>query len=339
MPRVLMIIAGASDPKGESSATTAGGYWASEVADACRRFSEAGWQISICSVERQGGAPDPISLDPRFHYSHADREFAAATARAFGKNPEDVELTIDQMSDVMPARRIYRRLVEKGVAPDNALQVVELTAQAAWRSRVTLAEVLKADNAASDTLDRAEVDEIAAEVRRDAQDHASRVAEEIRCNSLIAAATSLSDVSNDVLARIDAVVVCGGRGAMNLLRSNAEVGRIITQAHRLRKVLCFLSHGAAALLSTGEGMHGAWLFDGIKATAASDDESSQLHRLAPADTEWKLESDLKNRGAVFLESQPWSAHVVVDRNVITGQNYLSTGAALASVLQEVRRAA
>ncbi|MET0317110.1 MAG: type 1 glutamine amidotransferase domain-containing protein, partial [Rhodococcus fascians] len=39
---------------------------------------------------------------------------------------------------------------------------------------------------------------------------------------------------------------------------------------------------------------------------------------------WLLESRLKELGARFENSDPWSPHVVVDRTLYTGQNPAST---------------
>jgi putative intracellular protease/amidase len=51
---------------------------------------------------------------------------------------------------------------------------------------------------------------------------------------------------------------------------------------------------------------------------------------------WYVESALKNRGAIFDDGDAaWVSHVVVDRNLITGQNPGSTDAAASAVLKRL----
>ena len=74
------------------------------------------------------------------------------------------------------------------------------------------------------------------------------------------------------------------------------------------------------LLSAPERADGLWLFDGYRMTSFTDEEEEQTEaeRLGLA---WRLDVALKNAGAVFDDGpSAWISHVVVDRNLITGQN-------------------
>jgi putative intracellular protease/amidase len=52
---------------------------------------------------------------------------------------------------------------------------------------------------------------------------------------------------------------------------------------------------------------------------------------------WYLEAALKNRGAIFDDGDAaWVSHVVVDRNLITGQNPGSAEAAAGALLKRLR---
>jgi putative intracellular protease/amidase len=73
-------------------------------------------------------------------------------------------------------------------------------------------------------------------------------------------------------------------------------------------------------------------------TCFTDDEELQteLGRLGPA---WLLDTALRNAGAVFDDGpSPWASHVVVDRNLITGQNPGSTEATARAFVQMLTRA-
>ena len=52
---------------------------------------------------------------------------------------------------------------------------------------------------------------------------------------------------------------------------------------------------------------------------------------------WLLDMALKNAGAVFDDGpSAWGSHVVVDRNLITGQNPGSTEATADAVIRKLR---
>jgi putative intracellular protease/amidase len=67
---------------------------------------------------------------------------------------------------------------------------------------------------------------------------------------------------------------------------------------------------------------------------AFTDEEERLAGLAPL-APWLLESRLRERGAVFQAGPPWQSHVVVDGNLITGQNPASSQAATDRTLDEL----
>jgi putative intracellular protease/amidase len=74
-------------------------------------------------------------------------------------------------------------------------------------------------------------------------------------------------------------------------------------------------------------------------TAFTDEEENQtdVGRLGMA---WRLDVALKNAGAVFDDGpSAWSAHVVVDRDVVTGQNPASAEATARAVVKRLRASA
>jgi putative intracellular protease/amidase len=77
------------------------------------------------------------------------------------------------------------------------------------------------------------------------------------------------------------------------------------------------------------------MFDGYRMTAFTDEEEDQS-KPGKVGMPWYVESALKNRGAVFDDGDAaWVSHVVVDRNLITGQNPGSTDAAASAVLKRL----
>jgi putative intracellular protease/amidase len=90
------------------------------------------------------------------------------------------------------------------------------------------------------------------------------------------------------------------------------------------------------LLSAPERPGGQWLFDGYRLTSFTDEEEDQTEAglLGMA---WLVDVALKNAGAVFDDGPAaWISHVVVDRNLITGQNPGSTEAVADAVIKKLR---
>jgi putative intracellular protease/amidase len=89
------------------------------------------------------------------------------------------------------------------------------------------------------------------------------------------------------------------------------------------------------LLSAGETPGGRWVFDGYKLTSFTDEEEDQT-LLGQKGIPWYVETALKNAGAVFDHAAlPWTSHVVVDRNLITSQNPMSSDAAADAILRRI----
>jgi putative intracellular protease/amidase len=104
--------------------------------------------------------------------------------------------------------------------------------------------------------------------------------------------------------------------------------------HGAGKIIAALCHGPAALLSA-PGVDGAWMFDGYRMTAFTDEEEDQT-KAGKIGMPWYVEAALKNRGAIFDDGDAaWVSHVVVDRNLITGQNPGSAEAAAGALLKRL----
>lgn len=158
-------------------------------------------------------------------------------------------------------------------------------------------------------------------------------AEEIR--SALAAIAGLSDplrLEDVDLSTYDAVFYPGGHGPMEDLSRDAASGALISQALNADLPLALVCHGLAALLAaTGED--GAAAAAGRRVAAFTDAEEIQagLADRAP----WLLESTLRERGIVVEAADPWSDHVVVDGNLVTGQNPQSSGSVARTLLERL----
>ena len=142
-------------------------------------------------------------------------------------------------------------------------------------------------------------------------------------------------VAKRELAGFDAVFAPGGHGPMVDLADNPDVGRLLLALHRKHAPIAALCHGPAMLLSAPERAGGQWLFDGYRLTSFTDEEEDQTEA-GLLGLAWLVDVALKNAGAVFDDGPAaWISHVVVDRNLITGQNPGSTEATADAVIKKL----
>jgi putative intracellular protease/amidase len=116
----------------------------------------------------------------------------------------------------------------------------------------------------------------------------------------------------------DAIFVPGGHGPMEDLAVNESVGRLlVTFLDDPTKVVGSVCHGPASFLAATRA-NGSWAFEGRHITAFTDDEELQAGFAAKAP--WLLETRLRELGAKVDAGPAWGSHVIVDGNLVTGQN-------------------
>lgn len=145
----------------------------------------------------------------------------------------------------------------------------------------------------------------------------------------------LADVS---AGDYDAVYLPGGHGPMVDLAYDSDLGRLLVDADGRGQVVAALCHGPAGLLSAA-GPDGSSLFAGRRMTVFTDSEERNggLGDGVP----YFVEAVLRERGATIEPGPDFSSTVVVDGNLVTGQNPQSsvqTAERVLSVLQARPRA-
>jgi putative intracellular protease/amidase len=146
---------------------------------------------------------------------------------------------------------------------------------------------------------------------------------------VLAAAVPLSSIDP---ADYDVVFIPGGHGPMEDLSTDPDIARILeAMLDDPSKVVASLCHGPASFVTATR--NGKWLFDGRTLTAFLDEEEAQAGFAARAP--WLLEARLRQQGAKFVAAPSWQSHVVVDGNLVTGQNPASAAAAARAVLDQV----
>ena len=314
------------------------GYFAEEALKPYDRFVAAGVDLTVATPDGQPPEPDPYGLEPMFHYPDEDEDFLLSVIRSFMKDVDDIRVTLQHLTelDMIAARRVYEAIKAKGVGAFEARKTIERAARASWSQNKNFVELLAADEAMPHTLSVSELRTCADAVQADASVAAQETADRLAAIPGFLRPVGLAQLSDAQILEFDGVFIPGGHGPMVDMASDPGVGRVLKLLQRQRKVIAALCHGPAALLSAGDRPDGLWLFDGYKLTAFNDEEEDQT-RVGQKGLPWYLEAALKNAGAVFDDApSPWCSHIVVDRNLVTGQNPMSADALADAVLKRLQ---
>ncbi|KAL0070816.1 hypothetical protein AAF712_002037 [Marasmius tenuissimus] len=150
--------------------------------------------------------------------------------------------------------------------------------------------------------------------------------------SKLANAKKLSEVNAD---NYDAVFYPGGHGPAIDLPFDATNHKLASEFFQAGKITAAVCHGPAALVGA-TGKDGKSVFNNKKATGFSNKEEELLGTVKAVP--FLLEDKIKENGGLFeMNNEPWGENVVVDGNLITGQNPnsgLGVGKAILAALQK-----
>lgn len=188
------------------------------------------------------------------------------------------------------------------------------------------------------TVDRTSVDK--AYFGNDAaslQSHADLLAQLKLTSATQSPALSLARVEQIGYGEFDAVYIPGGHAPMQDLLASPALGRLLTDFHQQGKPTALVCHGPIALLSTLPGnaafvqrmerdnrapAPADWIYAGYQVTVISNDEEEQAKAaLNGGRMKFYPQTALQQAGVQYRSNaQPWQSNVVVDRELITGQN-------------------
>lgn len=337
MAKILMLVSSAKVMRLADGTPHVTGYFVEEAIKPYDRFIAAGAEVVVTTADGQTPHPDPYGLEHYFHYPDEDEDFLASVMRGFMRDVEDIRITLQHLSelDLIAAWRIHRALRATGSTETEARRAIGAAARIAWSEGRNYIEVLSEDPGVTRRVSPASMRELAAEVTRESEAISRHTLERLTENPVFRNAVRLGSLSDASILSYDCLFIPGGHGPMVDMANNQEVGRVLRLMHGHNKTIACLCHGPAALLSAGETAHGRWVFDGYKLTSFSNEEEDQT-RLGLKGVPWYVETALKNAGAVFDDAPlPWTSHVVVDRNLITSQNPMSSDAGADAVLQRI----
>ncbi|NRF13845.1 type 1 glutamine amidotransferase domain-containing protein [Vibrio coralliilyticus] len=167
-------------------------------------------------------------------------------------------------------------------------------------------------------------------------------------NSELSPVLSFSRVEQIGIENYDAVFVPGGHAPLGDLVANDQLGDFLRYFNAESKPTGLVCHGPVALLSSldnskefetqmksGSGAKPAkgWIYDDYNMTTFSNSEETVATQYYLGGDElyyWPQDALTKAGGNYSRGAEDWQPHIVVDRELVTGQNNKSsTGVALA----------
>jgi putative intracellular protease/amidase len=146
--------------------------------------------------------------------------------------------------------------------------------------------------------------------------------------SLLADTPRLTDLDLD---RFDALVVCGGQAPMFQFREHEDLKRTIAAFYEAEKPTAVLCHGVSALidvrLSDGSYLVAGRTLTGFANVEEDFSDKSVGQRVMP----YRIEDELRKRGANYVQAGLFKAFAVRDGRLITGQQQYS-GAKVAELV-------
>ncbi|MFI7298418.1 type 1 glutamine amidotransferase domain-containing protein [Streptomyces sp. NPDC050121] len=169
---------------------------------------------------------------------------------------------------------------------------------------------------------------LAAEVNG-GQEGADRIAATLAAMTELRQPIPLEDVD---LGDYAAVFYPGGHGPMEDLAVDAVSGRLLIDALASGRPLGVVCHAPAALLAAVRE-DGANAFAGYRIAAFTNAEEIQAGFGEKA--KWLLQDRLTEAGVDVEVGEPWAPKVVVDRNLVTGQNPASSAPLAVELLKKL----
>ncbi|MGP9799527.1 type 1 glutamine amidotransferase domain-containing protein [Rheinheimera sp. NSM] len=163
---------------------------------------------------------------------------------------------------------------------------------------------------------------------------------------------SLKEVIDGGLAQYEAVFIPGGHAPLIDLANNPEVGIILTHFNAEAKPTAAICHGPIALLSAqqnpqafqqalvqqSEVTANSWIYAGYKMTIFSNAEEAVFEASLNGDKlQYYPGKAMQQAGGDMQYSEAWTPNVVVDRELITGQNPFSDKALAQAVLAQLQQ--
>lgn len=148
------------------------------------------------------------------------------------------------------------------------------------------------------------------------------------------ASVALQAVNPD---QFDAVIVAGGQAPMFNFEKEKHLHHFFSDFYSTGKPTAALCHGTA-ILRYAKDDSGTPLVEGKRVTGFTNGEEDDADKAAGTKVmPWRIEDELKALGAEFAKAGNWESFVVVDDNLITGQQNMSGEAVAKEVIAQLEK--
>jgi putative intracellular protease/amidase len=138
--------------------------------------------------------------------------------------------------------------------------------------------------------------------------------------AMLAATPALRDVDQ---AGFDALLLVGGQGPMFQFRDHEELQRVVAHFFESEKPTAAMCHGVAGLLDVRLA-DGSLLVEGRTVTGFANVEEDYSDAATGVTVmPYRVEDELRKRGANYIQAGLFKAFAVRDQNLITGQQQYS----------------
>lgn len=163
----------------------------------------------------------------------------------------------------------------------------------------------------------------------------------------------LADVLKGDLSQFDGLFIPGGHAPLIDLVGNPEVGELLTYFHNQQKPTAAICHGPIALLSPqqmpaqfidqfaqeGQSQAQDWIYEGYQMTIFSTPEEQVFEgSLNGKQIRYYPAAAMQAAGANLEQAEAWQPNVVVDRELITGQNPFSDKVLAEALIKQLEQA-
>merc|ERR1712232_1363771 len=134
----------------------------------------------------------------------------------------------------------------------------------------------------------------------------------------------------------DVLYIPGGHGCCADFVDNSDVKTAIETMYNAGKVVSVVCHGPIALAECFKADGTTPLVKGLTVTGFSDSEEAAVGQTD--NVPYLIETRFKEQGAQYEKAdQDWYGHIVVDGNLLTGQNPGSSTLAAEKVVEMLRK--
>lgn len=133
--------------------------------------------------------------------------------------------------------------------------------------------------------------------------------------------------------RYDAILFAGGHGPLIDFANNPIIADYILKSYERGDIVAGVCHGVSAFVGIKDSK-GEFFVKNKKMTAFKNSEEvfAKLDHLVP----FALETELEKQGAILDLADDFHPYVVVDKNLITGQNPMSSNLIAEKILESIK---